>query len=115
MPKLIAPCGNDCQNCAAYKATKTKNPVLFKNIQDDYKKRFDKVVPIEDLACEGCLNDGKHLGFCFVCKIRICAIGKGYATCAECADFPCQKGSFIWTDTSVSKANLEALQISKKI
>lgn len=62
-----------------------------------------------ELDCDGCGNEGRHIGFCAVCSIRSCAFGKGYATCAECAEFPCPKGSFIWTTNSQSKANLETL------
>ncbi|MCK9558139.1 MAG: DUF3795 domain-containing protein [Candidatus Cloacimonetes bacterium] len=106
----LSPCGIDCQICDAFKATNTNDQDLFKKLQDNYKQQFNKDIAIEDLACDGCSSVGIHISFCAVCEIRVCAISKGYATCAECSDFPCTKGSFIWTSNSVSKANLEALR-----
>lgn len=110
MHKVIAPCGIDCQICDAYKATMADDQELFKKLQDGYKQKFNKDIALEDLACEGCPSEGRHIGFCAVCEIRSCAFGKGFATCAQCSEFPCAKGSFIWTKNSVSKANLEELK-----
>ncbi len=110
MQNLLAPCGIDCAVCEAYKATQTNDQELFHKLADNYKKRFDKVVSYDQLECDGCPSDGRHIGFCAKCEIRACAFGKGYATCAECADFPCTKGSFIWTENSKSKAALETLK-----
>lgn len=110
MPKLIAPCGIDCQICDAYKATQANDTELFKKLQENYKQKFNKVIALEDLYCDGCPSDGRQIGFCAVCEIRKCAYGRGYTTCAECNDFPCEKGSFIWTTNSVSKATLEELR-----
>lgn len=110
MPKLIAPCGIDCQICDAYKATQANDPEVFAKLQADYKAKFNKDIAIESLYCDGCPSDGRHIGFCAACEIRKCAYGKGYQTCAECSEFPCEKGSFIWTTNSVSKANLEELR-----
>ena len=112
MSKLLAPCGIDCQICDAYIATQNNDLQLRQKLVDNYKKKFDKDIPLDDLACDGCLSVGKHIGFCKVCEIRACAYQKGYATCAECSDFPCEKGSFIWTTNSVSKANLEELRVN---
>ncbi|GAB1365322.1 DUF3795 domain-containing protein [Candidatus Cloacimonadaceae bacterium] len=112
MPKLIAPCGIDCQICDAYKATQANDLELLKKLQENYKQQFNKDIALDDLCCDGCPAEGRHIGFCKVCEIRSCAFGKGYQTCAECSEFPCTKGSFIWKENSVSKANLEALRTS---
>jgi len=110
MPKLIAPCGIDCATCDAYKATQANDEALFQKLAEDYLKRFNKEIPLADLACDGCPDEGRKIGFCAVCEIRNCAYSKGFATCAECSEFPCDKGSFIWKENSVSKANLEELR-----
>lgn len=110
MDKLIAPCGIDCRVCDAYIATKTNNMYLKQKLADDFKKNFGVEKPLSELDCDGCGAEGRHIGFCEVCEIRVCAFGKGYSTCAECGEFPCVKGAFIWTHNSQSKAKLEELR-----
>lgn len=110
MTALIAPCGIDCAVCDAYIATQTNNADLKQKLADNFKKQFGKDVSFAELDCDGCPSEGRHIGFCSQCAIRACAFGKGYATCAQCSDFPCEKGSFIWTTNSQSKATLEALK-----
>lgn len=108
--KLIAPCGIDCSECDAYIATQNDDAMLKQKLADNYLKRFNKEVNPDELSCDGCPSTGRHIGFCAVCEIRSCSINKGFATCAECDNFPCEKGSFIWTNNSKSKATLEALR-----
>ncbi len=110
MSKLIAPCGIDCQVCDAYIATQNNDLELKQKMVDNFKKNHGIEKSLEEMDCDGCGAEGKHIGFCAVCGIRVCAFDKGYATCAECAEFPCEKGSFIWTSNSKSKATLEALR-----
>lgn len=108
--KLIAPCGIDCKICDAYIATQNQDPELKQKLADGYEAQMGAKISFEELDCDGCNNPGRHISFCDICQIRLCARDKGYITCAECADFPCEKGSFIWTTNSVSKANLDALR-----
>ncbi|PKN71822.1 MAG: hypothetical protein CVU50_09925 [Candidatus Cloacimonetes bacterium HGW-Cloacimonetes-3] len=110
MIDLIAPCGIDCRVCDAYIATQNNDIELKQKLADDFKLKFGVDKPLSELDCDGCGAQGKHIGFCAVCGIRVCAFAKGYATCAECAEFPCEKGSFIWTNNSKSKALLEGLR-----
>jgi hypothetical protein len=110
MSELLAPCGIDCSQCDAYIATIKNDLALKQKLAENYLKQFNKVISVEDLDCEGCNQDGKHLGFCSKCSIRACAFEKGYNTCAECIDFPCSNGSFIWVENSKSKATLEGLK-----
>ncbi len=109
---LIAPCGIDCQVCDAYIATQTDNSAMREKMAQNYKEQYNKDIDPETLYCDGCVSDGRHIGFCNVCQIRSCAFAREYQTCAECTDFPCEKGSFIWTENSKSKATLEALRNS---
>ena len=110
MLQMLAPCGIDCVQCDAYIATQTQDIALKQKLADAYKTNFGKEIALDDLDCDGCPAEGRHIGFCAQCLIRACAFEKGFATCAECAQFPCEKGSFIWTDNSKSKATLEALR-----
>lgn len=111
MRMMIAPCGIDCSGCDAYIATHTQDLALKQKLAEDYKTNMGKDITFEELDCDGCPSEDRHISFCAVCEIRNCAYGKGYATCAECADFPCETGSFIWTKGSASKARLDKLRM----
>jgi len=110
MKPMIAPCGIDCEVCDAFIATQNNDLELKKKLAADYLKNFNKEISLEDLDCDGCISDARHIGFCAVCQIRQCARSKGYVTCAECESFPCETGSFIWTPESKSRAKLEELR-----
>ena len=110
MTELIAPCGIDCQVCDAYIATQTDDEALWQKLADNYLKNFGKAIPLDQLACDGCGEKGRHIGFCAVCEIRLCAFDKGFGTCAECESFPCAKGSFIWKEGSKSLEKLQGLR-----
>lgn len=109
MKTQLSPCGIDCSVCDAYIATQTQDLALKQKLVDGYKANMGKEITFEELDCDGCPSEGRKISFCAVCAIRKCAFEKGYATCAECSDFPCEKGSFIWTEGSASKAKLESL------
>jgi hypothetical protein len=100
MNRLIAPCGTDCTQCEAYIATQNNDTELFNKLTNNYKQQFNKEIPQESLYCDGCPQNGRLIGFCAQCEIRACAFGKSYCTCADCDEFPCEKGSFIWTKNS---------------
>lgn len=110
MKELQAPCGIDCSVCDAYKATQQNDLEMIKKMAENYKAKFNKDIPIESLYCDGCMSDGRHIGFCGVCEIRSCSADKGYNTCAECSELPCEKGKFIWTDGSKSLEKLQSLR-----
>jgi hypothetical protein len=107
---LMAPCGIDCTQCDAYIATLNDDKALLQKMADDYKTQYGKEIDPLSLYCDGCPSEGRHIGFCAQCSIRACAYGKSYATCAQCDDFPCEKGSFIWKEGSKSKTQLEAIK-----
>lgn len=113
MDALFAPCGNDCTKCEAYIATITNDMNIRHRLADNFTKQFNVEIPAESINCVGCMDTGQHIGFCSQCSIRLCIIEKQYSTCADCSEFPCPKGSFIWVDGSQSKANLDKLRKDK--
>lgn len=110
---LIAPCGHDCSECKVYIATMNNDIDALTVFAAELKANTGKEVPPADLACEGCLSEGRKLGFCAVCQIRACAIARNYANCSACPDLPCEKGKFIWKDGSFSLQTLLALRDSR--
>jgi len=110
MSSHIAPCGIDCVSCDAYIATVNDDKALRQKLADQFKEHYGDEVDPEKIRCEGCMNDGAHIGFCFECGIRKCAVEKGFRTCAECGELPCEKGSFIWKEHSKSLERLNAIK-----
>jgi len=100
----------DCYLCDAYIATKNDDSALRQKLADQFQENFGDVIDPDKIRCVGCQNEGAHIGFCFECGIRKCSMSKGYQTCAECAEFPCPKGEFMWKENSQSLNNLNELR-----
>jgi hypothetical protein len=110
MKNTYSPCGIDCNSCDAFIATQTNDLELFEKLAEQFKVNQGFEIEPEKLRCNGCMNEGVHIGFCDECGIRACAIEKGYQNCADCDLLPCEKGSFIWTEGSASLANLRSIR-----
>lgn len=77
----MAYCGLYCDACSVYIASQFN------------KERLQVIagkmnVPVEEMHCNGCKSDiiSKH---CKTCNIKACCTEKGFQSCAECADVPC--------------------------
>lgn len=87
----ISYCGINCSTCPAYVATqKEQEPVKIRiaKLWSDQDYQYDAC----EITCKGCREPwGKKFRHCQDCEVRACARKKLYTTCAECADYPCQK------------------------
>ncbi len=86
--ELMAPCGLYCGTCGVYIATRDKNKKFQTVMGNLYGTRP------EDTACHGCMQDGtdpeKTLYFyCRSCKIKDCVMAKGFYSCHQCDQWPC--------------------------
>ena len=64
-----------------------------------------------DIDCVGCtVAQGAHVGYCSMCQIRLCGIGRGFSTCAECPEFACQKLEGFMASVPAARSNLESLR-----
>lgn len=106
---MIAPCGHICEDCKVFIATRDNDMQALGLFSKQLKEQTGKEVAPEELKCEGCLSDGKRLGFCAVCQIRSCTLERGFVTCADCDELPCPKGSFIWKEGSESLKRLKEM------
>ncbi len=106
----FSPCGFDCHQCEAYIATQNIDMTVLRRHQSAYQKQMGKPITIDELLCDGCMANGRKIAFCDQCELRQCALDRGYTVCSQCPKFPCPKGSHIWTEGSVSRANLSALK-----
>jgi hypothetical protein len=83
---LMAPCGLYCGACGVYIATRDKNE-KFKQIMGNLYGSKP-----EDTECLGCMQADppeKLYGLCKMCKIRDCVKDKGFYSCHQCEDWPC--------------------------
>ena len=109
MNSIVSPCGMVCSECTAFIATQNNDIAMKQQMAIDYEKSMGTPITIEELECYGCHSE-HHIAFCEQCQIRSCSNQKGYQTCAECADFPCPKGDFIWKEHSKTKEKLLSLR-----
>jgi Protein of unknown function (DUF3795) len=85
---LMAPCGLYCGACGVYIATRDGNE-RFKTVMGNlYGTRP------EETECLGCMQTDpptKLYAFCRSCPTRACVKSKGYYSCHQCGEWPCDK------------------------
>jgi hypothetical protein len=83
---LMSPCGLYCGACGVYIATRDNNE-KFKAIMGNlYGTRP------EETECLGCMQSDsskKLYAFCKHCTIRDCVKSKGFYSCHQCEEWPC--------------------------
>jgi len=90
-PDFLAPCGLYCGVCAVLYATRENNVKFKEKLVGLYKGRLPETqnLSVEDIHCKGCLSE-EPLAYCKRCDIKDCTARKGYSSCRECGDFPCE-------------------------
>jgi hypothetical protein len=111
MHEYGAYCGLDCDACEARLAHVEND--LAKLEEMARKAREDWGVTgatAESVRCVGCFGNPPDplIGYCFECTIRTCARERGVPTCAECADYACEKLLGFIEKSPEAKKNLEA-------
>lgn len=84
---LMAPCGLYCGVCGVYIATRDQNEKLRAAMGNLYGTKP------EETECLGCMQADppkKLYGYCKECKIRSCVKSKGYYSCHQCEQWPCE-------------------------
>ena len=91
MAKLYAFCGLDCSVCPAYVATQKDDLEAKIKLAEQWSKEYSSVIKPEEINCDGCAVEGRHIGYCGMCEIRICGIKKSVENCAFCDEYKCEK------------------------
>jgi hypothetical protein len=79
---LVAPCGMDCEDCAAYKV---KNDPSLREL-------LVKKLNWNGIPCPGCRpSKGNHQFVDGTCATYACINKRGHDFCFECSEFPCSK------------------------
>ena len=94
MARMVAYCGLVCSDCEAYLVTQANDPVALERLAAKWREQFDSPeITANTILCDGCpgTNGGRRIGYCATCEIRACALERGVANCAHCADYTCAK------------------------
>lgn len=82
MKQLIACCGLDCEKCEARIATLNDDDRLREKVAKEWGEMNQMVFQPEWINCVGCRTEGCKTFYCSdMCKIRQCAMNKGYYYC----------------------------------
>jgi hypothetical protein len=80
-------CGNDCESCPRYIATKSGEESRLRDVAVLWKSvgwRAEVVSP-EEIACNGC----ESIDWCRY-GVRGCAQEHGVNNCGQCREYPCE-------------------------
>jgi len=82
----LAFCGNDCDECPRYLATKSNDEKVLQETAVLWHRLGyrDQVVSPQEIACQGCTPSNW-------CRYGIakCVLEKQVNNCGECGDYPC--------------------------
>ena len=101
---MLAPCGINCAECAAYEATMAVDEAMMQRVVDTYGQGGGSFT---DWVCLGCLHPepGLIASYCAGCGIRSCALEKGVASCATCEQYDgCEKLKAFYTEEDAPDA-----------
>lgn len=110
MNNFIAACGLDCSQCEAYKVTQANDVDAMEKLVAQWRVEYNAPdMTIQSVICDGCMVGERHGGYCGECGVRKCAVERGLANCAYCADYACDTLKGFWEMAPQAKVNLEAL------
>ena len=112
MARVIAYCGLVCSDCPAYVATKADDPNAIERVAAQWREEYNApTMTAESVWCDGCPGkEGRKCAHCAECDIRACAVSKGYATCADCAEYPCERLGAFFGYVPQARTTLDALR-----
>jgi hypothetical protein len=103
----LAYCGDDCNLCPRYIATKSGNEEELKKIAVLWQTVGwrETVLPPEEMVCHGCTS--VKLELCKYDIIRECAQGRDLEHCGKCKDYPCSELEKVFDQTKIYAENLK--------
>ena len=82
MEQMLGYCGLDCGQCPAYVATQSGDQAALEKTAAMWREEFNAPeITAESILCDGCTGGGRLSGYCSICEIRSCALGRGLETC----------------------------------
>lgn len=109
MEKIIAYCGISCSECPAYLATQKDDYEELKKVAEEWSSEEMSFKP-EDLYCDGCTSNGKHVAWNSECPIRNCCRAKGLENCAYCDNYFCDNLKMTFDKSPSAKERLDEIR-----
>ena len=109
MADFFGICGINCSQCDAYIATQNDDNQLRKKLADEASKTLGKEIKLEEINCDGCINEGRHISYCAQCQIRKCGMEKQVLNCAYCDDYACEVLTNFFDMAPQAKSNLDEI------
>ena len=92
MEPTLTRCGYRCDLCLAYRPNVERDPSSQQKLSDGWFTYFGFRIPPEQIVCDGCLADGSDIRLLDAgCPVRPCVVERGLDTCAQCADYGCER------------------------
>ena len=93
METTIGACGIVCSECEAFKATRDYDIEAIHCVTKEWTERYKVDFKPEMVWCTGCMSSGERkCSHCTNgCDIRACVKSRQLSTCADCADYACDK------------------------
>jgi hypothetical protein len=111
MATLLAACGLDCAQCESYQATQSNDLLALEAVVEKWTQEYHATgLSVENIQCDGCMTAGRKVEHCSECKIRLCAIERGFANCAVCPDYACEQLTAFFQMAPQAQVNLEAFR-----
>lgn len=111
MKKVLSACGRDCTKCECYLATRSENQDFKEKVARAWSEEYGEPLTADDIRCEGCTSGGELFIWCYSCPIRNCMLGRKYSSCAECCEFPCKLGRYLYDELPEAVVNIEVLRL----
>ncbi|MEN8208680.1 MAG: DUF3795 domain-containing protein [Candidatus Fermentibacteria bacterium] len=107
----MAYCGLNCAECPAYLATLSGSEHSREKIAKEWSGIYNTEFSPDEISCMGCKSkEGIQFSHCFECSIRLCAVERSIATCADCVEFPCIDLKEMFELVPIAGQNLENLR-----
>ncbi|MEW6355972.1 MAG: DUF3795 domain-containing protein [Planctomycetota bacterium] len=107
----VGACGHYCAGCLDYRSLAENDDNLRRQVAATIKKEMNRDVPLDQVGCEGCWGNIHNAWTASLqCEIRQCVKAKGFATCADCRDFPCAVYLKQFAENSDYAKNIRAIQ-----
>ncbi len=112
MERIIAYCGLVCSDCDAYVATQANDVEALERLAQRAREEFGmEDATAETTMCDSCLaDDGRQIPYCATCEIRTCAMERGVANCAHCAEYACEQLEGFFAHASEARSVLDEIR-----
>jgi hypothetical protein len=108
---ILGFCGDDCDVCQRYIATKSGDKEELRKVAVLWHKigYRDRIVPPEELICHGCSSwyDRVERPECAFRAVQKCGLEKGVENCGKCENYACEKVMRVFDQVELSSRSIK--------